>query len=425
MSQAPVTRDQMLSKIVAGGPAARPPAPALDPRGGGSLVALAAAALLLFGRSDGSRQRRTVRNRGGDARRRSPSRCRPPATCSRPTRSTSAARSRASSRRCFVDDNDRVKTGQVLARLDVSKLEDQRRQRAAALASAEARVLQAAASVKEANANLSRLRQVVGAVRRQGAVEGRAGDGRGDRGARRRRRGQRARRGRAGARLAQLGRDEPREGVDPLADRRRRARRAQIEPGQTVAASFQAPTLFTLAEDLGGDGAQVDVDEADVGQVRDGQAATFSVDAYPGRKYPARITARGLRLADEGRRRLLQDGPERRQRRPELRPGMTATAEITTVERSDALLVPNAALRFSPRAAAASRRTGAEASSGACCRGRRERSARNASATATVKPGTGQVWVLRERRARGSRRSRSVTTDGRLTEVSATGREGG
>ena len=60
-----------------------------------------------------------------------------------------------------------------------------------------------------------------------------------------------------------------------------------------MAASFQAPVLFTLAEDLSEMELQVDVDEADVGSVRDGQAATFTVDAYPGRKYPARITRVG------------------------------------------------------------------------------------------------------------------------------------
>ena len=65
-----------------------------------------------------------------------------------------------------------------------------------------------------------------------------------------------------------------------------------VEPGQTVAATFQSPTLFTLAEDLTQMELQVYVDEADVGQVREGQEATFTVDAYPDRTFPVRITHR-------------------------------------------------------------------------------------------------------------------------------------
>jgi len=63
-----------------------------------------------------------------------------------------------------------------------------------------------------------------------------------------------------------------------------------VEPGQTVAASFQSPTLFTLAEDLTQMELQVDVDEADVGRVREGQEVTFTVDAYADWAFPARIT---------------------------------------------------------------------------------------------------------------------------------------
>ena len=69
----------------------------------------------------------------------------------------------------------------------------------------------------------------------------------------------------------------------------------QIDPGQTVAASFQAPVLFTIAEDLRAMKLEVRVDEADVGQVHEGQRATFTVDAYPGRTFPATVTARRCR----------------------------------------------------------------------------------------------------------------------------------
>jgi HlyD family secretion protein len=123
-----------------------------------------------------------------------------------------------------------------------------------------------------------------------------------------------------------------------------------VDPGQTVASTFQAPVLFSIAEDLTQMEVQVDVDEADVGKVEEGQVATFSVDAYPDRRFPA--TIRELRFASETvqgvityKAVLTVDNSELL-----LRPGMTATAEIIVEEVQDALLVPNAALRFSPPA---------------------------------------------------------------------------
>ncbi|MCB1550317.1 MAG: efflux RND transporter periplasmic adaptor subunit [Hyphomicrobiaceae bacterium] len=119
-----------------------------------------------------------------------------------------------------------------------------------------------------------------------------------------------------------------------------------VDPGQTVASSLQAPVLFTIAEDLTKMEVQVDVDEADVGKVKVGDPATFTVDAYPERKFPARI--RDLRYASETvqgvvtyKAVLSVDNAELL-----LRPGMTATAEIRVREVKDALLVPNTALRF-------------------------------------------------------------------------------
>ncbi|MET0270714.1 MAG: efflux RND transporter periplasmic adaptor subunit, partial [Sphingomonas sp.] len=136
-----------------------------------------------------------------------------------------------------------------------------------------------------------------------------------------------------------------------------------IEPGQTVAASLNAPVLFTIAEDLRQMRLEVKVDEADVGQVKRGQRATFQVDAFPGRTFPALIervdvganassatttststttsAASGSVVAYTAR--LTVDN-----RDLALRPGMTATADIVTAEKRDVLLVPNAALRFSP-----------------------------------------------------------------------------
>ena len=125
-------------------------------------------------------------------------------------------------------------------------------------------------------------------------------------------------------------------------------RELKTDPGQVVAASFQAPVLFTLAEDLTKMELHVDVDEADVGLVREGQAATFTVDAYPDRTFPARITR--VRYGSQ-----TVDGVVTYETVLEvdnsdllLRPGMTATADIVIRKVEAAILVPNVALRFSP-----------------------------------------------------------------------------
>lgn len=125
-----------------------------------------------------------------------------------------------------------------------------------------------------------------------------------------------------------------------------------VEPGQTVAANLQAPVLFTLAEDLAKMQVQVDVDEADVGQVREGQSATFTVDAYPGKIFNAKISE--LRYGSETvqgvvtyKAILTTDNTDLL-----LRPGMTATAEIKVQELKDALTIANAALRYEPPAIA-------------------------------------------------------------------------
>jgi HlyD family secretion protein len=123
-----------------------------------------------------------------------------------------------------------------------------------------------------------------------------------------------------------------------------------VEPGQTVASSLQAPVLFSIAEDLTQMELQVDVDEADVGKVKVDQTATFTVDAFPDRAFPA--TIQELRFASEiiqgvvtYKAILTVDNSELL-----LRPGMTATAEISVEHVDDALLIPNGALRYTPPA---------------------------------------------------------------------------
>lgn len=125
-----------------------------------------------------------------------------------------------------------------------------------------------------------------------------------------------------------------------------------IEPGQTVASSLQAPVLFTLAEDLKRMQLEANIDEADIGAVRVGQDATFTVDAFTARRFPARIeTIEFSPLVTEGvvtyKAVLSVDNSDLA-----LRPGMTATAQVVVQQISNALLAPNAALRYSPPAAA-------------------------------------------------------------------------
>jgi HlyD family secretion protein len=122
----------------------------------------------------------------------------------------------------------------------------------------------------------------------------------------------------------------------------------RIEAGQTVAATFQTPVLFTLAGDLSQMQLSIDVDEADVGVVREGQTATFAVDAYPDSTFEARVvevryaprTVGGVVTYETI---LTVDNTNLL-----LRPGMTATADILVGRVEDAVLVPNAALRFTP-----------------------------------------------------------------------------
>lgn len=139
----------------------------------------------------------------------------------------------------------------------------------------------------------------------------------------------------------------------------------RIEPGQTVVAAFNTVTLFVIAEDLSRMQLRVAIDEADVGQVRAGQEASFTVDAYPGRRFPATLEridlasgntvegqAGGAAAGGAGASAVVSYEARLVVANPEglLRPGMTATATIATQNTGKALLVPNAALRFRPDA---------------------------------------------------------------------------
>lgn len=121
-----------------------------------------------------------------------------------------------------------------------------------------------------------------------------------------------------------------------------------VEPGQTVVATFQTPVLFEIAEDLSAMNVIAAIDEADVGEVRAGQNATFTVDAYPHRTFEATVTE--LRSAAKVIQNVVtyEAVLEVKHSDVMLRPGMTASAKIETASEQDVLRVPNAALRFTP-----------------------------------------------------------------------------
>ncbi len=125
-----------------------------------------------------------------------------------------------------------------------------------------------------------------------------------------------------------------------------------VDPGQTVAASFQTPVLFVIAEDLRRLEVVTPIDEADIGELAAGQRASFTVDAYPDQRFTAfvdevRNEAKIVQNVVTYDAVLLVDNPELK-----LRPGMTASVRIETARADDVVRIPNAALRFEPPPAA-------------------------------------------------------------------------
>jgi HlyD family secretion protein len=182
-----------------------------------------------------------------------------------------------------------------------------------------------------------------------------------------------------------------------------------VDPGNAVAASLQAVTLFSIAEDLAQLTLQVNVDEADVGRVKVGQKASFTVSAFAARRFPATITrvSYGSTITDNvvTYQTLLNVTNDDLS----LRPGMTATSSIIAVERKDVLLVPNTALRFSPQSADTTAKGGSDIMSSVMPR--MPRVSKKASGGIAK-----QVWVLRD----GAAVAVNVTpgiSDGRMTEI--------
>jgi HlyD family secretion protein len=322
-------------------------------------------------------------------------------------------------REVLVDKNDRVKKGQVLVVLDTAKLQDQVNSSRAALASAQAQVAQATATLKEAQAQLQRQEEVArlsggkvpsaaeldsarAAVDRAVATEASA---------------------RAAVQQAQaalstnetnLSKASIRSPIDGVVLTR------SVDPGNAVAASLQAVTLFSIAQDLKSLRLEVYVDEADVGVVKPGQSATFTVSTYPNRRYPAKVTR-----VDYGSTKtdnvvtyvttLDVDNADL-----SLRPGMTATASVVAKESKGVLLVPNTALRFTPQNGSAA------ASGGGVLSKMFPRMPRTTAKTARPdgRGGVRQIWVLKGSEPEALQVTTGIS-DGRVTEVSGEGLQEG
>lgn len=325
-------------------------------------------------------------------------------------------------KRVFVDVNDRIKAGQVLVELDTAKLQDQVMQARASLASAQAQLAQAGATVQEARATLARYEEV---ARLSGGKVPSATELDSARAA--------VERAVASEAAARAGVDQVRATLSTNETNLSKASirspingvvlSRSVDPGNAVAASLQAVTLFSVAEDLTQLKLDVAVDEADVGNVQVGQAATFTVSAFPSRRYPATIhrVAFGSTKTDNVvtyTTTLDVDNSDL-----SLRPGMTAAATIVAKEAKGVLLVPNTALRFTP----AGNGNGASTQSGILSKlmPRPPSAGTPKRATANNRvPGQRQIWVLQDGQP-VQMTVKTGITDGRNTEVSGEGlREG-
>ena len=233
-------------------------------------------------------------------------------------------------KKLYVDFNDHVKAGQILLELDPALMQAQLEQSLANVASAQAQLELAAANEARTRGlfaqeyvtrqELEQSVQVLKSARAQLALTS-----------------------------AQVARDRTnlsntviRSPVSGVVVSR------VVDTGQTVAASLQAPILFTIAQDLSKMQIDTSYAEADVGSIHVGQAATFRVDAFPNRSFSGAV--KQVRLNPTTQQNVVTydvvvavDNPELK-----LMPGMTAYVNITIAERQDVLMLPNAALRFRP-----------------------------------------------------------------------------
>lgn len=247
----------------------------------------------------------------------------------------------------LVDFNDQVRAGQTLAILDPSTFQSRVAQSQADIAAGEAAVRQAQATLANAQADYNRKKTLVdggwtspaaldvatAAMRTAQANVAAA----------------RARVNQSEAALriqrTDLGRTTISAPIDGIVVDRK------VEPGQTVAASLQAPVLFTIAQDLSKVEVKISVDEADVGQVLEGQMVRFTVDAFPDDTFEGIVTQ--VRKQPTTEQNVVAytviaeaDNPQRK-----LLPGMTANADIIIETKRNVMKVPAAALRWTPPSA--------------------------------------------------------------------------
>jgi HlyD family secretion protein len=246
----------------------------------------------------------------------------------------------------LVDYNDRVVQGQVLARINTDDLVARLTQARASLANAKANLLQAQATQSDAQRAYDRIVPLRDSGYASTANFENA----------------KAARDRADAQVAasraqvqqqeasvkqaetNLSKAEIKSPIDGVVLERK------VQAGQTVQASFNTPELFVIASDLRQMELQVYIDEADIAEVKPGQRATFTVDAFEDRKFNAQVQSvrtspRTLNNVVAYLATLTVDNSDNA-----LRPGLTATAEITTASATNVILVPNGALRFEPDA---------------------------------------------------------------------------
>lgn len=250
-------------------------------------------------------------------------------------------------RQVNVDVNDPVKKGQVLIVLDDTKLKASVERAKATLSLSKASLAEAQATLKEAKAKLSRLQE----VRRLSG-------------------GKSPSKTEIDAQEALVAKAEAsvQSAQAKIVDSEQALRSAQsdlsktqilspidgvvlarsVEPGYAVAASLQAVELLQLATDLKNLELRVNVDEADVGAVKPGQTASFTVSAYPDRKFPAELQKVAFGSTKTDNVVTYVTYLNVKNEHDLLRPGMTATATIRTVGLHDSLLIPNTALRFKP-----------------------------------------------------------------------------
>ena len=293
----------------------------------------------------------------------------------------------------FVDFNSTVKAGQLIARIAPETYEHRLRQAEADLEAARATVAIQQAELYRAQVNLAdaerdheRKRSLVdknfispaeldkakttleAARAQRRVVEAQARNSAAL---------VRQREAQVGQAKVDLGRTELRAPVDGIVIKR------SVEPGQTVAASLQAPEMFVIAQNLTDMQVETAIDEADVGRLRVGQEASFTVDAFPGKRFKGEV--RQVRKAAQVVSNVVSYTVVISAANPELilLPGMTANVRIVTAQKDDVLKVANAALRFRPPA-----EEGQKAARNMASEGRQPGAGKAGGA------GNGKLWVL-------------------------------